>query len=348
MHADQPTLDADQVIAEDATAFEEALTAGVANEVKSPSPEAEEEAPKKEDSPKDVKKEAEPEKKDEKPEEKKPEKKEEPKPEEKPKEEEPTKNIKLPKPASKFPDLKPGDYEISTEGTYVVKDDILAQDLNTVLTEKMGMYLNIFKAKPAKGEAMAQILGFKGDDTRTPGRQLADVVRALDKSSDKDTSARLVKQHFPYLVDRSVPMPFTFGQGVNLTGEQPTMEREEIAKETADTGAFTDDDALNALYRVVAESEGLLKMDDVKMEDLTGDIEKYKFDMETGKILPIYERMRLAIDTVYADKLSKEKEETDDDDRQVPTGGARRAGTKGKSKTDSQETAFENALKINL
>ena len=247
----------------------------------------------------------------------------------------------------KFPDLKEGDYVQRDDGLYEVRDNILARDINTVLTEDAGVFLRIYRAKPEKAEAMAKIMGFRGDDTRSPGRQLSDVVRALGKG-DQEQTARLLQAHFPYLLDQNEDMPFVYANGVSAA---KIVDAEVLVEdEPAPAASPSDDDIKSALYRVVAESEGKLKMGDIDVKKLAPEMEKYKFDIETGKPLGVYERLNLAIQDKFAEKLNGKliDDEGDDDTRDVPTGGSRKRASSKNDKVDPKAKECLDALGSNM
>lgn len=245
--------------------------------------------------------------------------------------------IKLPAAPVKFPDLKEGDYVKNEDGTYIVNDDILAQDISDVLDNEAGIYLRIYRAKPEKAEAMAKIMGFTGDETRTPGRQMADVVRALGKGDKGITEALLVK-HFPYLLDPNTPAPFSYAEGVKTSRENNAEVV--VSEREGDPGDYTEDELKTAIYRVVAESGGKIKLEDIKMEDLEDEMSLFKYDIKTGKPLPLYERLSLAV----GEKLQDNQEDEDDDVRKVRVGGSRKKSNSKSDNDDPELKAFTDAL----
>ena len=249
--------------------------------------------------------------------------------------------VKLPAAPPQFPDLKDGDYAKNADGTHVVNDDVLAQDISVILNDNAGVYLKIYKAKPAKAEAMAQILGFHGDDTRSPGRQMADVVKAL-KEGEKDQTERLLVQHFPYLLDPNAVAPFTFAEGVEST--RKIVGDVKVEDAPVDPSAYSEGDLKGAIYQVVAESEGKLKIGDIKMDELKDEMEQFKFDPATGKPMPLYERLSLAVEGKFPVGESESNDDEDDDTRKVPTGGNRKKSSSKKDKEDPKMKDFSDAL----
>lgn len=253
------------------------------------------------------------------------------------KEETPEKVVKLPTQVEKYPDLKDGDFIKRENGTFEVRDKVLASDIKSVLEDDAGIYLRIFKAKPAKANAMAEIMGFKGDATITPGRQMANVVKALQRG-DEQVNVDLLKTYFPYLVDRNEDAPFGFSDAAKVG--QVADPKVDVSDAASDPLKYSDGDLLNAKYRVVAESEGKIKMEDIEMDTMSAQLEKFKFDPSTGKAMPIYERLDLAMKEAHAEKYASDSAPA----RKTPVGGHRKRGTRDTVAKDPATEAFTSAL----
>ena len=251
---------------------------------------------------------------------------------------EPEKKVVLPEAIDKYPDLKDGDFVKNEDGSFEVRDKVLAADIESVLEDDAGIYLRIFKAKPAKANAMAEIMGFKGDSTITPGRQMANVVKTLQKG-DEQVNADLLKTYFPYLVDRNEDAPFGFSDAAQA--DQAADAKVAISETASDPLKYSDTDLQNAKFRVVAESEGKILMEDIKIEDLTEQLEKFKFDPSTGKAMDIYARLELAVKDVHADKYA---DGSDKPTRKTPVGGHRKRGTRDTEAKDPAVDSFTAAL----
>lgn len=339
MQTDDKPVDAGAAEAQELANFDEALVAGLAIDLESTEPaetgaddqeeetSESEEGEESEDDRKDVEDE-EPESPKEEEEDREPAEKQEPK-------------VKLPSAPPKFPDLKEGDFVRGEDGTFEIRSDHLAQDVNAIVSEDAGVYARIYRAKPDKAEAIAEIMGFGGDETRSAGRQMFDVVKALQKG-DQAATTNLLKAHFPYLLDPNTPMPFKVADGTKTSREDAGVVVEDPAKD--EVAEPTEEDILSAKYRIVAESEGKLKMGDIDIEKMKDEMAKYKFDIETGKPLGIYDRLNLAVNDVLGDMLEGDGEDVDDDTRKVPTGGGRKRGASNKAEPTSQEQAFSDAL----
>lgn len=251
----------------------------------------------------------------------------------------PDKVVKLPAAPQAFPDLKDGDFVKNNDGTYVVHNDLLAQDISAIMSEDAGVYLRVYKAKPDKAEAMAQIMGFQGDDTRSPGRQMADVVRSLKKAS-KEQASRLLTQHFPHLMDPNTPAPFTYAEGVKSSRE--VIADVKVEDVPTDPTAYTETDLKNAIYKVVAESDGKLKIGDIEMDKLVDEMGQFRFDPATGEPLLLEERLDLAVEAKLSNNdIESEKEE---DVREVPVGGNRKKSSPKKDTVDPELKGFSDAL----
>jgi len=236
--------------------------------------------------------------------------------------------VKLPAPKSKYPDISEGDYEKGADDQYVIKADHLASDMKDILGKDAGIFSKIFKAKPEKGEVIAKILGVKGDETRSPGKVMDDVVRAM-KAGDPETSKKLLTTHFPFLVDQNVQAPFTYSESVkDLDVDLPTVEK------------TTKEDLENAAYRLSSEMKGSVSAEEI-LEDpeLLEVMAKYKFDPQTGDTISSYDAMVLSMDELYGDI------EVEEEDAPDPSGGMRGTNSKVLEGAENPKSAeLEKAL----
>jgi len=241
-----------------------------------------------------------------------------------------TPEVKLPQQPSKHPDLKEGDYVKSDTGKYVVKAEHLAEDITSILNKDAGIFLKIARAKPEKAEAIANILGISADDTRSSSQVLADVIRSLQTNKDQQKNAEILQKHLPYLVDRNAETPFVIGDQLRQMEADEKPGTVEVKADTNNT------DVDLAIYRLAAESKGKLDIDTIlNSQELATELQKYKFNPETGAPLSAYERLSLAAKVVFANKEAISPD---------PIGGARAARVTQKQAQSSAESELEKAL----
>jgi len=248
------------------------------------------------------------------------------------------KKVKLPI-VQKHPDLQDGDYLLGADGKYIVKSAALAQDIDTIMRDRVGTYLKIYKAKPAKAEAIAKIIGVQPDGTRTAGRVFADVVRALETVTP-EKAKELVALHIPTLADPNREDTYV----LDLPGQPKTEESE---NEDADA-VISQDAIMSATYRVVAERGGEVSLDEVlDSPEVAKAFSSFLTDNQ-GNELGVYDRLSMAIAQVFPKgKPTVKKADEGDDARAASAAGSSKKGgrsSSGGGAEAAESKAFEDVL----
>lgn len=240
-----------------------------------------------------------------------------------------TYTVKLPAIPSVHPELKEGDYSLSESGKYEIHAEHLSSDIDAILSKDASVFLKIAKAKPAKADAIAKILGIKGDSTRTPREVFSDVVKTLKKETDQSKATSILGEHLPFLVDRNFEVPFSLAANQRKEEEINTS----VEKEVDVDKAFD-----IAAKKIVKDSQGEITQEMIETdENLIEAVKKYRFNQETGLKNSVYKQLSLAAEEVFGGEYEEVREP-------AMVGGVSQRSSNSEGGASAEELAFEKAL----
>jgi len=191
----------------------------------------------------------------------------------------------------KHRDIRPEDFEKTPEGGYVIKDQGLYGDFVEIFgNDKTPMNLNRFltikKAKPAKGDAIAEIAGFEDGD------MMAHMIRKLGRASkaNDQEKVREIQADYPdWVFDFDQAVPFT----AKLTPEtsQPTTVKHPSQLPWSNSEL---DSAVNAY----CAEKGIMKTELMRNPELTSKLKEFSALEISGNPIPAHQALSYAISQV--------------------------------------------------
>ena len=224
----------------------------------------------------------------------------------------------MPKKTSRHSRLEDGDVEkVERDGkqVLVVKAQHLVDDYEKIMDDPRVFFKIINSKKNSeKGEVLAEMFGFKGDDLLSPGRKMEKVMDLYLKAKTAKEKEAVAEKYFP---EQMLDEDAEWNVEIDIDGTKKSV----VENSEPEAEKLTEDDVKMVIKLWKAETDVPIKVDEAFANpELVQVYESVKFDPETGEKLTEEDRIMMAMDSIYGDYAPETKD--------IEPGGNKRGATK--------------------